>query len=155
MLALFLLQVTYYNVIISRAGKVEVKLHLSQIEQIDRNMVQKQTEIDFLTYQRQELEEKVKKMEQHLRKQKAGDDGTDPVYSYTYSSQCESDELELIRLQAEGISTEMCIFVASSQKHEMLCERKVRTQEVISIQKELSGKNVSIAQNLPAHTHYY
>lgn len=132
------LQVTYYNVIITSAGKVEVKLRQSEIEHIESKMGQKQREIDFLTDELEQLKNKIKKLEQHLRKQKIGKgEGLD--YSYPY---VQSDELELIRLQAESYSTEVDISVAKSQKHQLHCERKVQTQEIVSIQKELSDENV-------------
>ena len=134
-------QVMYYNIMTS-AGKVEVKLRQSEIELIEQKLQHKQIEVDHLTGRLQKLEEKIKKLEQHLRNQKKSDDDilddADLEYSYAYTYQLESDELELVRLQAEGLSTETSLSTVNSQKHQLECERKMQNQEILLILNALS-----------------
>ena len=144
----------YYNIMTS-AGKVEVKLHQSEIELIEQKLQQKQMEVDFFTGQLQRLKEKIQKLEQHLRNQKkAGDETLDDVdseYSYAYTFQLESDELELVRLQTEGLSTESNLSTADCQKHQLECERKMQNQEILSILNALSSTDMVIQHKTLKH----
>ena len=126
----------------SCAGKVEVKLRQSEIELVEQKMEQKQMEIKFLTDKLQQLEKKIQKLEQHLRNQKKTGDGTDSESSYAYAYQLECDELELVRLRTEGLSTVTSLSTADLQKHQLQCEKKMQNQEILSIQKALSANMV-------------
>ena len=103
-------------------------------------------EVTFLTDKLQQLEKKIQKLEQHLRNQKKTGDDTEDSYAYAYQLEC--DELELVRLQTEGLSTVTSLSTADLQKHQLQCERKMQNQEILSIQKSLSANMV---ESTPKH----
>ena len=123
------------------AGRVEVKLRQSELEEYERKLMEKEAEVENvrenLTQQQKKLQE-LKEQSQKEAKYTIQPSSSDYQYAYMHmqsKNEMEAYELEqrISKLEAENLQYRIQLAVAGSQKGALETEMQALIQEVVSL----------------------
>ena len=123
------------------AGRVEVKLRQSKIDQFERKLMEKEAEAENVEKILKQQQKKLQKLkDQSLKGAKLATQPHSSDYQYAYmhmqsKNEMEAYELEqhISKLQAENLQYRIQLAVANSQKCALETEMQALLQEVVSL----------------------
>ena len=123
------------------AGRVEVKLRQSEIEEYERKLTEKEVEVGNIRENLKQQQKLLQELRDHSQKQIIQQGSSEYEYAYVYMRQrnkMEEYEMEqrMRKLQAENLSYEMQLARAHSQKCALETEMQVLIQEVATLKTE-------------------
>ena len=140
------------------AGRVEVKLRQSEIEEYERKLIEKEVEVGNLRENLKQQQKKLQELKDHFHEEtKLKMQPSSSQYEYAYMhTQCknkmEAYEMEqhMRKLQAENLSYKMQLAVADSQKCALEIEMQALIQEVTTLKtaQAILEQKVSCSVNL-------
>ena len=140
------------------AGRVEVKLRQSEMEEYERKLMEKEVEVGNLRKNLKQQQKLLQELKDHSQKRKIHPSSSDYQYAYMHL-QCKNkmEEYELKqrvrKLQVENLSCKMQLAMSSSQKCALETEMQALIQEVATLktaqaileQKVLCSVNINCA----------
>ena len=120
------------------AGKVEVKLRQSEIEEYERKLTEKEVEVGNVRENLKQQQKLLQELKDRSQKRKIQPSSSEYQYAYMHmqrENKMEAYEMEqrMRKLQAENLSYKMQLAMACSQKGALETEMQALIQEVATL----------------------
>ena len=120
------------------AGRVEVKLRQSEIEEYERKLMEKEVEVGNVRENLKQQQKLLQELKDHSQERKIQQGSSDYQYAYMHM-QCKNEmeeyemEQRVRKLQAENLSYKMQLAIAGSQKCALETEMQALIEEVATL----------------------